>query len=262
MSAAGNDEAQDQLEWLQWTCWEEIKKNIKSRAMAGKKSSRFPPIRTLLEMADFAIPLLRSLSKSQLQNLKDCASNRWTWPSLIHLCKREQTKYELLASKIELGGNIKLNINPSRTNGDYIFTVAAHAIYSVTQFEPDMKTGVHTYLRWFRGHGKRFQNMKQEIFQGEAKKFLRGIGRFTRENFPNWKPVFETFLTMRHGPFKERLRLLNIQLDDDSIQEMRSESAYKWLKKHRSKNLDDDKKFSQVADFYDLIKGLIHNVTV
>ena len=214
-----------------------------------------------MAITDFAIPLLLWLSEHQSENIKDYARNRWQWPSLIHLCKREQTKYEKLFSKIELGRNIDLNINPSRTNGDYIFTIAAHAVFAVKNFEPEVRkfsSGseelIHWNLRWMRGHHKRFQKMESKKFQSAAENFLRSLGKFSRKNFDNWKPVLKTFLTMRHGPFRERLRLLNIKLDDESIQEMQKGSAYHWLGKYRSKHPMDDKEFAETAKLIDEIK--------
>lgn len=228
LATAGNADAKDELGWLLSNALDEIKKQIEKNSKAGQLSDRLPPIKTILDFCDFSIPLLLWLSEHKPENIRKYARDKWQWPSLIHLCKREQSRYETAMPIKELGANLPLNINKSRTNGDYIFTVSAHAVFSVTNFEPHLhkfSSGheeiVHWNLRWLRGHDARFRKMDSEKFQTAAEAFLRSLGKFSRKNFAQWKPAFETFLTMSHGPFKERLLRLNVKADDELINAMK-----------------------------------------
>lgn len=249
MAAAGNKAATGELEWLHEICWIEIKKNIRQKAMRGELSDRLPPIGTLLEMADFAAMLLVRLPALQNENLKKYARRRWQWPGLIHLCKREQNKYVKFAKKIELGKNLDLNINPSRTNGDYLFTLAAHAIFCVTIFEPDPETKIPHDLRWMRGHSDRFLKIEAAKFQTEAESHLRSLGKFSRQNFQAWRPAFETFLTMSHGPFKERLKRLQIVWPDELIMALKNRTERQWLENYRNSHPMTKRKYARFAQF-------------
>lgn len=244
LAASGNEIAKDNLEILHLNVWDDIKKIIKGNAISGKLSSRLPPIGTLLEMTDFAIPLLLQLVKTHPENIKGYARDRWQWPGLIHLCKREQTKYEKLSprfnkagtkitkeSPIDLGKNIGevINFNARLTHGDYIFTISAHSVFCVTRFEPDPKTKTPFNLRWLRGHNEQLRKLKDDKFQIAAENFLRSLGKLSRENFDKWQPVFDTFLTMRFGPFRERDRLIDLKFPDDLLLAYQNGTVNEWF---------------------------------
>ena len=249
MSAAGNQDANAELEWLHWLCWGEIKKNIRQKAQSGELSDRLPPVWTLLEMGDFAASLLIRLPPSQIENLKKYAHDRWQLPALIHLCKREQNKYVHLANSIELGKNIQLNINPSRTNGDFLFSIAVHAILCVAHFEPDQKTKIRINLRWMRGHNPELRNATGDKFQDTAEDFLRSLGIFSRQNFAVWRPVFETFVIMRHGPIIERLKRLDIKFPKELVEALEEGTERQWFADHRSSKPNIRKKQEKFEKF-------------
>ena len=248
LAAGGNEIAKDNLEILHLNVWDDIKKIIKDNAVVGKRSSRLPPIGTLLEMTDFAIPLLLQLVKTHPENIKEYARDRWQWPGLIHLCKQQQTKYEDLSprfnkagtkitkeSPIDLGKKIRdvINFNARLTLGDYIFTIAARSVFNVTKFERDPKTKFPADLRWLRGHDARLRKLKGDKFQIAAENFLRSLGNLSRETFDKWQPVFDTFLTMRFGPFKERDKLIQLEWPDHLLLAFQNGTENQWYENQR-----------------------------
>jgi hypothetical protein len=205
-ATAGSEIAKEHLNWLRWKASRELQEEIKQKAMAGQKG--WPrPIRTLLEMADFTIPLLLWLAEHQRENVKQYARDRWAWPGYFHLLKREQRRYQALlpkfnktgkeiveASSIELGTNLGLKLNANLTKGDYLFLVAADSVRNVVQWD------VTEHWLWLMSHHHVPAITKGKKYFSASKKFLSSLGEFTKENWPKWKPVFDTYLTVNYAP--------------------------------------------------------------
>src|ERR1035437_2006417 len=68
----GNKEAKDKLAFFRWHTMRDYMKDIDRLSRAGQHASP-PPIRTIFEMADFAIHLLLWLSEHQRENIKQYA---------------------------------------------------------------------------------------------------------------------------------------------------------------------------------------------
>ena len=81
---AGNKEARDKLNFFRWDTLRSLMRDLEKMSKAGQHASP-PPIRTILEMADFSIPLLLWLSEHQRENIKKYARIRWEWPGYFHL---------------------------------------------------------------------------------------------------------------------------------------------------------------------------------
>jgi hypothetical protein len=226
LSTDGNEDAKDELGWLLSNALEEIKNQIEKQSKAGELSARLPPIKTILDFCGFSIPLLLWLSEHKPENIKNYARNKWQWPSLVHLCKKEQSKYENSMPVKELGSDLNLNINPSLTNGDYVFNISAWAIFCVTRFTRG-KDNIPINLTWVRLHIKP-QKMKQNELQIAAEKFLESLGRFSRANFKQWRPVFDTFLTSKLSPDKIRQKLIGMELPSGLIEAWRNGTENKW----------------------------------
>lgn len=235
----GSEMAKQELFRLRSISFEDFKKFIEQKAKAGH-IGRERPIGTLLEIADWVTPLLLWLTEHQLENVKKYARDRWQWPGLIHLCKTEQKKYEALSPKfnkagtkirtespIALGETLGLNINARKTVCDYLFRVAAHAVVSVTKF--NRIDGISRNLNWLRWHHKPLQNLSGAVFQTRAENYLETLGRFSRANFPNWEPAFDSFLTLRFGPYQERTRLIKLELPQDLISALIGGTQSQWL---------------------------------
>jgi hypothetical protein len=227
MAADGNAHAKDELGWLLSNSLDEIKRQIERKSKSGELSDRLPPIKTILDFCDFSIPLLLWLSEHQPENIKKYARDKWQWPSLIHLCKREQSKYETAIPIKELGADLHLNINPSRTNGDYLFNISAWAIFCVTRFARG-KDNIPHNLNWVCFQIKPQKKMKQGEFQIAAEKFLESLGKFSRANFVKWRPVFDTFLTSKFSPDKTREKFLGVELPQGLIDAWRMGMENQW----------------------------------
>ena len=227
LAASGNADAKDELEWLLRNSLDELKKQLERKSLAGELSFRIQPIGTLLEMCYFATPLLLRLSESQSENIRKYARDKWQWPSLIHLSKREQSKYETAMPIKELGANLPLNINPSRTNGDHIFDIAAWSVFCVTKFARG-KDNIPHNLNWVWFHARPRKKMNQDEFQTFAEKFLESLGKFSRSNWRKWRPVFDTFLTSKLSPDKTREKLLGVKLPSGLIDASRNGTENQW----------------------------------
>jgi hypothetical protein len=75
---AGNKEARDKLNFFRWDTLRALMRDLEKMSKSGQHASP-PPIRTILEMADFSIPLLFELTELQKENIKGYACERWTW---------------------------------------------------------------------------------------------------------------------------------------------------------------------------------------
>ena len=249
LTASGNDDAKDELEWLLRNSLDVIKKQIERKSKVGELSDRLPPIGTLLEMCYFATPLLLRLSESQSENVKKYARDKWQWPSLIHLCKREQSKYETAMPAKELGANLQLNINPSRTNGDYLFDISAWAIFCVTRFTR-RKDDIPHNLDWVWFHIRPQKIMKRDEFQIAAEKFLESLGKFSRAKFIKWRPVFDTFLTSKFSPYKTREKLLGVELPSGLIDAWRNGTENLWHENYYKNMTMTQDEYHKLSSFW------------
>jgi hypothetical protein len=69
---AGNKEARDKLNFFRWDTLRALMRDLEKMSKAGQHASP-PPIRTILEIADFSIPLLFELTELQKENIKGYA---------------------------------------------------------------------------------------------------------------------------------------------------------------------------------------------
>ena len=209
---AGNKEARDKLNFLRYYIFDEFKKDLEQKARAGHIGWP-PPIRTILEMADFSIPLLLWLAEHQRDNIKKYARKRWGWPGFFHLSKNEQAKYQalmpefnqtgtkiLVESPIELGKDLGMNIVANQTKADYLFHLAARAVNTVAQSNKEERYRWGRFWIWFQSHHKPLSVLNVKNFHEKADKFFQKLGAFTKSNWPKWKPVFETYLTIQYAP--------------------------------------------------------------
>jgi hypothetical protein len=209
-ASQGDKESEDDLYFFRWIVTGDFQIDLSKKAKAGQPDSP-PPIRTILEIADWAIPLLLWLTDHQRESVKKYARKRWAWPAYVHLLKREQARYETLlpkfnktgtkivkASPIELGSKLSLQLNANLTKGDFIFRIAANAINHLVQPEdPDFWHDNSWF--WLPTLHKPLLKLKKEAYAIEANKFLNSLGKFTRKNWSSWKPVFETRRTFYYG---------------------------------------------------------------
>jgi hypothetical protein len=211
-ATAGSDKAKEHLTFLRWTEARKLQKDIEQKARAGQIGGP-PPIRTLLEMADFTIPLLLWLAEHQSENVKKYARDRWAWPGYFHLLKREQNRYQALlpkfnktgkeiveASPIELGKNLGLKLNANLTKGNYLFLVAADSVRNVAQWNVAKEGFVTPNWLWLMSHHQSLAKTKGKKYASASEKFLSSLGKFTKQNWPSWKLVFDTYLTVNYAP--------------------------------------------------------------
>ena len=245
----GSQKAKEELNFIRWLCLDKLKANLERSAKAGEIGFP-PPIRTLLEMADFAIPLLLWLSKHQRDNVKQYARNRWAWPAYVHLSKQTQNLYEALLPKfnstgkqivkdspIGLGSNLGLVINPSRTKGDWLFVLAANTIRWVADIEESRKVYFGRPWNWLSAHHKPLAKTKSKNFDKAARKFLESHGKFTRANWNQWKPVFETYLTLHYGPPSEKFKLFPPQWKSNLFIAAHHGAEMQWFEEYRKSRL-------------------------
>jgi hypothetical protein len=214
---AGGKTARSQLDFFNWGIYDYFRKDIEKKARAGQAGSPHP-ISILFEMADFSISILFWLAEHQRDNIKKYARKRWAWPGLFHLSKREQNKYQALLPKfdksgtkiirespIELGKNLGLQVNANLTKGDLLFQIAANAVNNVALLDREEMVWNGSWL-WLRAHNKSFSKTKK--LHKQAEKFLASLGFFTKGNWPKWKPVFETYLTVKFAPPEIKFKIL------------------------------------------------------
>jgi hypothetical protein len=212
-AAKGSKDAEQNLTFFRWCMMRDLMKEIDRRSRAGQHWSP-PPIQVLFEMADFSIGLLLWLSEHQRENIKKYARKRWAWPGLFHLSKSEQAKYQALLpnfnqtgtkivaeSPIELGKDLGMNINANITKADYLFHLASDAVHTVALSNKEERYRWGRFWIWFQSHYKPLSGMKNiKNFHERADKFFQSRGAFTKSNWTNWKPVFETYLTIQFAP--------------------------------------------------------------
>jgi hypothetical protein len=241
----GNKEARDKLNFLHWDRFQAFKKDLERKARAGEHGWP-PPIRTILEMADFAIPLLLWLTEHQRENVKGYARERWTWPGYFHLLKKEQSRYQDLlpefnqvgtkiirASRIELGKNLGLNLNANLTNGDYLFLISANAVFEITNIEETKKRSWGFPWQWIVAHGKEFEEPKGSKVSQKAENFLLSLGKFTRKNWLKWKPVFDTYLTFYFAPPEIKFEKLPKYFQENVYLALQTGTEKQWLENHK-----------------------------
>jgi len=245
----GNQKAREELNFIRWLCLDKLKPDLERRAKAGEIGFP-PPIRTLLELADFAIPLLLWLSEHQTANVKQYARNRWAWPAYVHLSKQMQNRYEALVPKfnstgkqlvtespIGLGSNLGVIINPSRTKGDWLFVLAANTIRWVADIEESRKVYFGRPWNWLLAH-KPFLELDHRNFDDAARKFLESHGRFTRATWDKWKPIFDTYITLHFGPPAEKFKLFPPNWKSNLFIAGHYGTEMQWFEEHRkSKSL-------------------------
>lgn len=241
-AASGSEKAAHDLNFFRWKLTRDLMTDMGQKAKAGQIG--WPPaIRTILEMADFAIPLLLWLAEHQRENIKTYARERWAWPGYFHLSKREQAKYQALlpefdqtgkeitkASPIELGKKIGLKLNANLTKGDYLFRAAAHAVNDVVQMD---KTRFGLNWHWLRAHHKPLLKCKGKAYLEGAEKFILSRGKFTRQNWTNWKPVFETYLTWHYAPPEIKFQVMPKDDQSNLMTAYQTGTHSQWFENHR-----------------------------
>lgn len=247
-AAQGDEESEQDLFNFRDNITSEFQKHLSQTAKSGQPDYG-PPIRVILEIADWAIPLLLWLTEHQRENVKKRARNRWTWPAYIHLSKREQNRYKKLlpkynktgtkiveASPIELGSNLPFQFNANLTKCDYLFQVAASAIdYLVPPYDSSKFLHSRSWL-WLPNHHKPLLKLNREAYAIEAANFLNSFGKFTRESFPKWKPVFESYLTFRHGLPEDKFELFPKEWQSNLDVCFRHGAEIQWFEIYKRKN--------------------------
>ena len=149
----------------------------------------------------------------------------------------------------ELGADLQLNIKPSRTNGDYLFDIAAWSVFCVTNFARGEDNIPHN-LNWMWFHIRPKKKMKQDEFQIAAEKFLESLGKFSRDSWRKWRPVFDTFLTSKFSPDKTREKFLGVELPSGLIDAWRDGTSNLWHKNyHKTMKISQDE-YHELSSFW------------
>jgi len=244
-AATGSKEAKVQLAYFRRRTFRDLQKDLEQKAKAGEITSP-PPIGTILEMADFAIPLLLWLSEHQRENIKTYARHRWAWPGYFHLTKREDKKYQALLPKfdkagkeitknspIELGKSLGLKINANLTMADRLFQIAAYAVREVVQLNANGTRFWGNSWLWLRAHHKPFEKLKGEKYHRAVDAFLLSLGDFSKSNWPKWKPVFETFLTLQFAPPEIRFEIMPKEFRSNLSIALDTGTHMQWFEQYR-----------------------------
>jgi len=263
----GSAEIKGQLHYFYWGVFQHFQKEIAKQARAGK-SGVPAPIRTLFEMADFSIPLLLWLAEHQRENIKLYARDRWAWPGYFHLSKREQNKYQALMpefnqagkkvkdSPIDLGKDLGFEVNANLTKGDFIFIIAARAVRDVTARDAHQIFWGDSWL-WLRAHDKMLAETKPKKFNSAAEKFLLSLGAFNKNNWPKWKPVFHTYLTIKFAPPEIKFKIIPKEFQSNLQIAYQTGTHAQWFehyrKTHRMNAVEETKfilEMNTEAEFY------------
>ena len=243
-------------------------RDLEKMSKAGQHSSP-PPIRTILEMADFSIPILLWLSEHQRENIKKYARNRWNWPGYFHLLKSEQSRYqdllpvfnqygtqEIQPSPIDLGKDLGLNLSANRTSGDCLFRIAAHAVFDVARLEE--KEGINFPKTWMLCCGKPFHKLNGGKLHHKIEQFLKSLGKFSRKNRPAWQPVFEAYLTWFFAPPEIKFKALPKSYQENMAAALDTGTENQWFENFRQR-----KKLSEIEEkeFMDYLKKAGRNIT-
>jgi hypothetical protein len=245
---AGNKEARDKLNFFRWCTLRDLMRDLEKMSKAGQHSSP-PPILTILEMADFAIPLLLWLTEHQRENIKGYARDRWAWPAYASLMSDQENRYDallptvdqsgtkiIIQSPIALGENLGYNISKPRTACDSLFQIAAIAIRDAYRLDEGKKNLLGLDLRWLRAHHKPLLKLEGIDYQKAAEKHLVSRGKFTRQNWKRWKPVFETYLTFYYAPPKIKFEIFPEDWKSNAQLAIMTRTEMQWLELYKKKH--------------------------
>ena len=264
----GSKVSNEHLNFVHYWCLEQFQKNLATKARAGQHSWP-PPIRTILEMADYAIPLLLWLAEHQRENIKKYASNRWNWPGYFHLLKSEQSRYqdllpvfnqtgtrEIQPSPIDLGKNLCLNLSANRTSGDCLFRIAARAIFDVAHLEE--KEGFNFPKTWMLCYGEPFHRLNGGKLHHKIEAFLKSLENFSRKNRAAWQPVFEAYLTWFFAPPEIKFKALPKFYQDNLAAALDTGTENQWFENFRQRKKLSEK---EEREFMDYLKKASRNIT-
>jgi len=201
---SGDSETMREFEQLLSVFGDKHQHFLRDRAKAGDKSFHGQSsIEKLLWTADDTAECLAWLAKNHSIDCERHAECRLNWPGFISLLPSIESKSQALKACIPLGRKFE-HYNKKRTQADMLFRIARYAIsyfsdhpsfnsYSSFYFTPDIKD-----VEW----------MKRQDAHEAIKKHCARLGAISRDNWPNWKPIFARFITLHYGPSHERWKLI------------------------------------------------------
>ena len=265
-AARGDEESEQDLHYFREQIMIDFHNIISQKVKSGEPY--WQPVRSILQIADWAIPLLLWLTEHRLESVKKYARKRYTWPAYAHLLKREQSRYQKLLPKfnktgtkiievspIELGGNLPFQLNANLTKGDFIFRVAAHAIsYLAPPYDSQDFLHDNSWL-WLPKHHKPLLKLHKDDYSSEALKFLNSLGGFSRNNWHKWKPIFESYIAFKYGLPESKFELFPKEWQSNLDICFRHGAEMQWFEIYKETNKMSAAKIAECsADLRDKAK--------
>ncbi len=204
LAKAGDEIAVREFERLLSALGSKHRDMLWQRAKDGDKSlNHFSSIWELLGIADDEIEHLGWLAKHRSKDCERFAVDRLTWPGFISILPSIESKSQALKLCIPLGRDYE-HYDKRRTKADAFFRAARFTIKFFKEGGAlDSGAGIY-YVPWIEGVEFMFRPEREQ----KIKSYLAQLGPMTRGNWPNWKPVFERFITFHYGPSHERWKLM------------------------------------------------------